>query len=53
MFLVSKMYGRKQGKDTFEKFFNEIVDINFSKQNPLPDSQVIEILKTNVDDDVR
>lgn len=53
MALVSQMYARKQGKDSFDSFYNDIVDLNFSLKEPLSDIQLIEILRNNVDDEVR
>lgn len=53
MMLVSEMYNRKQGQETFEKFYNDIVDINFTLKMPLSDQQLIEILRTNMADDIR
>lgn len=51
--LMTKMYERKQGNDSFEKFYYDILDINYTMTNPLIDPQIIEILKTNMDDEVR
>lgn len=53
MVMISAMYNRKQNQDTFEKFYNDVVDMNFSLKDPLSDQQLIEILRTNVDDEVR
>lgn len=53
MTLISAMYSKKQGRDSFEKFYNDLVDMNFTLKNPLPDLQIIEILRSNMDDDVR
>lgn len=53
MTLVSSMYSQRQGRDTFEKFYNDIIDKNFNLKDPLSDEQIIEILKTNMDDEVR
>lgn len=50
--IISKMYERKQGKDTFEVFYNDILDLNFQMDRPLSDPQIIEILRNNVDDEV-
>lgn len=51
--LISTMYAHKQGRDSFEKFYNEIIDKNFTLKNPLSNEQIIEILKSNMDDEVR
>lgn len=51
--IISRMYNRKQDHDTFEFFYNDIIDMNFTLSKPLPDSQVIEILRTNVSDEIR
>lgn len=53
MSLISTMYTRRQGKDTFDKFYNDIVEKNFTLKEPLNDEQIIEILRTNMDDEVR
>lgn len=53
MMLISSMYNRKQNQDTFERFYNDIVDLNFSLKEPLPDTQLIEILRTNMIDEIR
>lgn len=53
MSLMTKMYERKQGRDTFEKFYYDILDINSLMQVPLSDAQIIEILRCNMDDEVR
>lgn len=53
MSLISTMYTRKQGRDSFDKFYNDIVEKNFSLKEPLSDEQIIEILRTNMDDEVR
>lgn len=53
MMLVSAMYSRKQNQDTFEKFYNEVVDMNFTLKDPLSDQQLIEILRTNMEDEIR
>lgn len=51
--IISDMYNKRQGKDTFEKFYNDLIDMNFTLKQPLPDSQIIEILRNNMDDDIR
>lgn len=53
MELISVMYSRKQGSDSFEKFYNDVVDMNYSLKDPLSDAQLIEILRTNVIDEIR
>lgn len=53
MTLLTRMYERKQGRDSFCKFYDDVLDINFSMKSPLDDSQIIEILRTNMDDEVR
>lgn len=53
MSMISKMYSRKQGRDSFEKFYNDIIDKNFDLKEPLPDEQIIEILRSNMEDDIR
>lgn len=53
MCLISSMYGRKQGRETFEKFYNDVIEMNFSLKKPLPDEQIIEILRENMLDDMR
>lgn len=53
MSLISAMYSKKQGRDSFEKFYNELIDMNFTLKQPLPDTQIIEILRCNMEDDVR
>lgn len=53
MTLITRMYERKQGRDSFSKFYDDVLDINFSMKSPLDDSQIIEILRTNMDDEVR
>lgn len=51
--LTTRMYERKQGKDSFENFYYDILDINYTMKNPLSDPQIIEILRSNMDDEVR
>lgn len=53
MILISAMYNKKQGRDSFEKFYTDLIDMNFTLKTPLPDVQLIEILRSNMDDDVR
>lgn len=53
MSLMTRMYERKQGSDSFETFFYDILELNFSMKTPLTDPQIIEILRTNMDDEVR
>lgn len=53
LMIISAMYNRKQNNDSFENFYNAIVDMNFTLQKPLPDEQLIEILRTNVTDEIR
>lgn len=51
--IISDMYNKKQGRDTFERFYNDLIDMNFTLRKPLPDSQIIEILRNNMDDETR
>lgn len=53
MSLMTRMYERKQGNESFETFYYDILDINYSMKKPLTDPQVIEILRTNMNDEVR
>lgn len=53
MTLLTRMYERKQNNDSFDTFFYDLLDINFSMKNPLSDIQVIEIMRANMDDEVR
>lgn len=52
MSLISAMCSKKQGRDSLEKFFNDLVDINFSLKKQFPDMQIIESFKSNMDTDI-
>lgn len=51
--LTTKMSSRLQGNDSFEKFYYDILEMNYSRKIRLNDSEIIEILRDNMDDEVR
>lgn len=53
MSLISVMYGKKQGRESFEEFYNQMIEMNFNLKKPLPDEQLIEILRENMLDEIR
>lgn len=47
------MNDRKQGSDSFSDFYYDILDLNLSRKKKLDDSELIEILRRNMDPEVR
>lgn len=51
--ISNKMQSLKQGKDSFEQFYNEICALNHSLDVPKTDEEIISILRENMDDGIR
>lgn len=51
--ISNKMQNLKQGKDSFEQFYNEICALNHSLDVPKTDEEIISILRENMDDGIR
>lgn len=50
--IISRMHEYKQGKNSFEDFYNNILDMNYELDRPLSDPEIIEILRNNINDDI-
>lgn len=51
--ISNKMQNRKQGKDSFEAYYNEVCAMNHSLDFPKSDEEIISILRENMDDGIR
>lgn len=50
--IISRMHELKQGKNSFEDFYNDMLDMNYELDRPLSDPEIIEILRNNINDEV-
>lgn len=51
--ISNRMQNRKQGKDSFEVYYNDICAMNHSLDFPKSDEEIISILRENMDDAIR
>lgn len=51
--IIRQMQNRRQGKESFESFYNDICSLNHSMEYPKSDKEIISILRENMDDLIR